>query len=115
MRELLNQPHGDVPNVKKFTQRQIALYLCGGDEERAANFQRRVWAPSKPVFHLVIAQDLLMCVTMGNEQNELDLSLESALAVKAILDESSRVAPLICADPRFGVDDERLLHLEWVD
>ena len=40
VRELLGLEPRAVPGVKKFTQRQIALYLCRDDPECAANFQK---------------------------------------------------------------------------
>jgi hypothetical protein len=52
VRQLLGLAPRLVPGVEKFTQRQIALYLCDGDSERAANFQKRIWRPSRPVLHL---------------------------------------------------------------
>lgn len=119
IRELLGEPHGPVPGIKKFTQRQIALYLCGEDAghgdlvERADNFQKRVWRPGRPVMHLAIAYDLLLCA-VGGEQTKFDLNLASVNVIGELAGRARQVAELIVTDPRFGVSADDLLHLEWV-
>ena len=51
----LGQAPKTVLTIKKFTQRQISLFLNGNDAQRADNFQKRVWRPSRPVLHLCAA------------------------------------------------------------
>src|SRR5258706_3311698 len=55
VRDILRDPHPPVAGVRKFNQRQVALHLCGDDPEKAANFQRRVWRPCRPVIHIAVA------------------------------------------------------------
>ena len=113
MRESLDNLHPRVPGVRKFMQRQIALYLCRDDPERSANFQNRVWRPSRPVLHLAIASDLLLC-TLREKRAENGVDLASAKLVSELVARAKLVQPLILGDPRFGVTEEDLLQLDWV-
>lgn len=113
VRELLERPHRRIPGVRKFTQHQIALFLCDDDPERANNFEKRVWRPSRPVLHLAIAYDFVLCA-LGEDQAEYGVDLASAALVGELVARAALVESLICNDPRFGISDENLLRLEWV-
>jgi hypothetical protein len=112
VRQLLGEPRV-VPGLKKFTQRQIALHLCDGDSERAANFQKRIWRPSRPVLHLAVAYDLTLC-SWEDGRSAYELDLASASFIGELVELAARLQPRICADPRFGVNDQQILSLEWV-
>jgi hypothetical protein len=111
VRDWIDQPHDPVPGVRKFTQRQIALYLCAQDTERAAMFQRRVWVPSRPVLHVAIAQDLLLC-SLATDRTETDVA--SVGVVRAIVERADRVRRLISEDGRFGITSDQMIRFEWV-
>ena len=119
VRDHLGVPHEPVPGVKKFTQRQIALYMAreeashGDLIERAANFQKRVWRPGRPVLHLAIARDRLLCA-IGSEETDFGLDLAASSLFAEFVDESQPIAQYIVTDARFGVSMDDLLHLEWV-
>lgn len=112
-RDLIQNPHPPVPGIRKFTQRQISLYLNGNDPEHAANFQRRIWRPGRPVIHHLIVNDMLLC-QFGGQETEFHSKLADANFVGALIERAKLVEPLIHHDPRFGVAMEELLQLEWV-
>lgn len=113
MREILNDPHPPVDGIRKFTQRQIALYLCDNDPEKAANFQKRVWRPCRPVIHVSVAYDLVLS-WHGGRQTEFGVDLASAEFLEKIVGIANLVQPLISADRRFGIRMEEQITLEWV-
>ena len=76
----LGQAPKTVPTIKKFTQRQISLFLNGNDAQRADNFQKRVWRPSRPVIHVAVACDLALCET-GGEQTVISVNWPAAGSV----------------------------------
>jgi hypothetical protein len=112
MLEALDDPHRAMSGMKKFTQRQIAFYLCGDDPVKADNFQKRVWRPSRPVLHLAIAQDLGLSLLGITEP--IKVNLPSVGVIKAMVDIANRLVPRLSSDPRFGVSEANLLVLEWV-
>ncbi|MBP6030458.1 MAG: hypothetical protein KA533_03415 [Sphingobium sp.] len=115
----LGQQHRPLPDIEKFTQRQIALYLAaesglpGDFDERARNFQKRVWRPGRPVIHLAITCDFWLGST-GYQEPCLGLDLTALRAIGGLVDRARHVANLIVLDRRFGVTADDLLHLEWV-
>jgi len=113
VRQVLGGSHRPVAGIKKFTQRQISLFLCGNDVERAANFQKRVWRPSRPVLHICVAQDFWMTLK-GFCPGTHDIDLASIYEVESIVHLSNQFARYLCSDPRFGVNEATLLKLEWV-
>ncbi len=113
MREQLGDPHPPVPGMRKFSQRQIALYLCDQDEDLAAKFQKRVWAPSRPVLHLAIAYDLALS-RLGLEPTTVELDLGSVDVIGPLVTNATWVMGKMLRDPRFGVSEDTLLRLEWV-
>ena len=119
IRDLIDQPHPPVPGVRTFTQRQIALWLTGENDpqgdpvERAANFQKRVWRPGRPVLHLAVAQDVVLC-TNGAEGNDFGVSLDAVEVFARIVTQAEDVAALIADDLRFATGRADLFRLEWV-
>jgi len=113
VQELLSEPRSPLSGVRKFTQRQIALYLCNGDPEQAANFQKRVWRPSRPVLHLAIAYDRLLCA-LEEDRTDYPVDLASSMLVGELIAIADKVKQLIIMDHRIGVSEENLLQLEWV-
>jgi hypothetical protein len=113
VRDLLDHPHRPVPGVKKFSQRQIALYLRSNNPEHADNFQKRVLRPARPVIHHLVAQDLLLCAVQG-EQTAFKIDLASTDLIPGILDKAGSLGPRICGDKRFGVAEGDLLQMHWV-
>ena len=113
VREILDSPHPPVLGIRKFTQRQIALHLFDGDAEKAANFQHRVWRPSRPVLHIAIAYDLVLSAT-GQKEEEFGLDLATTEFVGALVVGAKSLEPLILNDPRFGIGKSDILQLEWV-
>lgn len=112
--ELLGGHHAPVPGVAKFTQRQIALYLCNNQPQRAANFERRVWRASRPVIHLAAANDLYLSeIDPGGRGVGIDLSSANLIRDRAV--QAARLQPLIAADPRFGVEAAEQVTLLWVE
>ena len=109
----LGQAPKAVPTIKKFTQRQISLFLNGNDAQRADNFQKRVWRPSRPVIHVAAACDLALCET-GGEQTVFSVNLAEVKTIEGLVECSQRVKTLVCRDPRFRVTDDDLLHFEWI-
>lgn len=115
VREVLGGTPGPVPGIKKFTQRQIALFLCGNDEERAANFQKRIWRPSRPVLHICVAEDFLMTLAgMSPGTHDIDL-LAAVDDVQSIVHLSNEFAKYFCSDRRFAVNETNLIQLQWVN
>lgn len=113
VRDILDHPHTPVPGVKKFTQRSIALYLVGGDHELADNFQKRVWRPARPIIHYLIVCDLLLCSIAG-ERNTFEIDLASTDLIPGFLERAEFLQPRICLDPRFGINEDSLLQIQWV-
>jgi hypothetical protein len=113
VRDLLDHPQQPVPGVRKFTQRQIALYLCSNNPEHADNFQKRIWRPARPIIHYLAAQDLLLSAVEG-EQMVFKNDLASTDLIPGILDKAGSLGPLICGDKRFGVAEDDLLQMHWV-
>ena len=113
VRELLADPHPPVPGIRKFSQRQIALYLFDGDTERAANFQHRVWRPSRPVIHIAIAYDLVLSALDG-QRDEFGLDLGSTAFVGELVARAKLLEPKIIGDHRFGISQSEMIQLEWV-
>lgn len=113
VRDWLNNPHSPVPGVRKFTQRQIALYLSENDIERSANFQERVWRPSRPVLHLAIAYDLFLSA-LGEGRTEYGLDLASTALVGELVAFAKQIKPLFLSDERSVASDEDLLDLVWI-
>lgn len=113
MRDLLGHPHAPVPGIKKFTQRQIALYLCDDDPDRSANFQKRVWRSSRPVLHLAIAVDELLCA-LGQQRTDYGIDLGSTVLFGELIARAKSIQDMILDDPRFGVAAEDLLQMDWV-
>lgn len=113
VREMLGDPHPPVAGIKRFTQRQIALYLCNGDPERAAKFQSRVWRPGRPVMHLAVAYDRVLCGT-GAATNVFTLDIAEVDVVRQLVAAAHLVEKFIRDDPRFRAEAETLLCLEWV-
>ena len=112
MREALEDGHHQVPGIKKFTQRQIALFLNDNDVVKADNFQKRVWRPSRPVLHMAIAQDLGLSL-LGVETG-VDLDLASMKVIGGMVQLALKLVPRLCSDRRFGVSEANLLMLEWI-
>ena len=112
--ELLGGQHPPVAGVAKFTQRQIALYLCGNDPQRAANFERRVWRPSRPVVHLAAANDCHLTATdpLGSH---VGVDLSSADLIKKLVQDAAQLQPLIEADDRFGTSVDGQVTLTWIE
>ncbi|MFL6720451.1 MAG: hypothetical protein ACJ8FT_01430 [Sphingomonas sp.] len=112
MLETFDEPHRPMPGIKKFTQRQISLYLCGGDVTKSDNFQKRVWRPSRAALHMAIAQDLALSLLDIGQSVNVDLA--SIDLIKAMADFAERLVPKLCSDRRFGVGETELLRLQWV-
>ena len=112
IREVLDDEHRAMPEVKKFTQRQIAFYLCGGDVAKADNFQKRVWRPSRPVLHMAVAQDLGLSLSGAHEPINVDLA--SINLIGAMVEIANQLVPRLCSDRRFGVSESNLISLEWI-
>ncbi len=106
----LNLKARPLPGVSKFTQRQIALYICQNDPERAANFQKRVLRPSRPVLHLAIATDL----RRQDNQTSEELDLASIDLIREIVEIADVVLQLMRQNARFGRHVREVLELEWV-
>lgn len=113
VRDLLGQPHQTVPGLRKFTQRQIALYLCSNNPEHADNFQKRVWRPARPIIHYLAAQDLLPS-SVADDQTVVNIDLATTDLIPGLLDNAGSLFPLICANKRFGVAENDLLQMHWV-
>ena len=113
VRDLLNRPHPPVPGIRKFTQRQIALYLSRNDPECSANFQHRVWRPTRPVLHLAIAYDLILS-NFGDERREYFCDLASVATIDFLVMIAELIRPQLLSDPRFGINEREQLQLEWV-
>lgn len=113
VREMLEWEPRAVPGIKKFTQRQIAFYLSEGDAERAVNFQKRIWRPSRPVLHLAIARDLKLAF-WGPGRSTYDVDLAPTPFISELVELAAEIQGLICCDRRFCVNEQQLLHLEWV-
>ena len=111
--DILGKPHGPVAGVKKFSQRQIALYLSGGDLEKAANFQKRIVRHSRPVLHIAIAQDLFLA-SMKNKITDYSVDLASAKVIEVLVALASDLQPKIRADPRFRIRQVEQITLKWV-
>ena len=102
IKDLRGPPHHPVEGISKFNQRQISLYLKSGDSNAAENFLKRVVRPSRPVLHLAIASEIRDVETgPGVGNHPLDLAAVSDFRELVAL--SNWLAPIICADPRFGV------------
>jgi hypothetical protein len=119
IRDALGEPHGPVSGIAKFTQRQISLWLTGegspkGDPvERGTNFQKRVWRPGRPVLHVAVAQDLVLCLN-GSDETSIDLDLGAVTVIAQMVERAEIVAGLIVQDSRFMTTGDELLRLEWV-
>lgn len=111
--ELLGGHHAPVPGVAKFTQRQIALYLCNNQPQRAANFERRVWRASRPVIHMAAANDLYLSA-IDPEGKDTGVDLSSVELIKNRVAQAAQLQPLIAADPRFGIEADEQITLTWV-
>jgi hypothetical protein len=111
--EGLNEQHHAVPGIKKFTQRQIALFLKDGDVLKADNFQKRVWRPTRPVLHMAIAQDLGL--SMLGVQQSVALDLASVNFIRGLVELARTLVAHLCSDGRFGVTICDLLTLDWVE
>jgi hypothetical protein len=105
-------PHRSIDGNRKFTQRQIALWLCGGAEEKAIRFQERVWRPTRPVLHYAIAIDETLA-ELNSAENAVELDLRHIAVFRAIVERGEQLAPRIAADPRFAIDPDQQLHLIW--
>lgn len=119
VRELIGSPQALLPGMTEFSQRQIALYLSGekglrGDiVERANNFQKRVWRAGRPITHIAISQDLLLC-GVGGTQTEFNVDLASVGLIGEIVKLADAVADLIIHDRRFRVSTADMLRLKWI-
>jgi hypothetical protein len=110
----LEHPQPLPTGMKKFSQRQIAQYLSGGDQEKADNFQKRVLRPSRPVIHLAVAIDLhdaeAGCVKLDCGINLTDVDWFSRLVLL-----SNALKIHICATADFYLREQDLLHFVWVE
>jgi len=113
VREWTDDPHPPVNGIKKFSQRQIALYLCGDNPELAQNFQNRVWRPSRPVLHVAITYDLLL-TSLGSEERDFQVDLANTRVVEHLVERAALVQDLISSDPRFGRSPVETISFEWV-
>lgn len=128
IRELLDDPWMPVEGVRKFSQRQIALFLCKGSSKNAVteceakpgpslelvdNFQKRVWRPARPVIHLLAANDRVLSSTEV-ERTNFKIDLASTAFIRFSLELAAKLEPLVCGDSRFGVDENQLLKFEWI-
>lgn len=107
-------PHPPVAGIKKFTMRQIALYLCDQDDDRAGRFQKRVWRPSRPVLHLAIAIDEAL-YSIELTDNRFDVPIDAVDVFRSIVARSAWLQPRIAADRRFGIDQGDQITLNWLD
>ncbi len=113
IREALGASPKPVRGIKKFTQRQIALFLNNNNPEHADNFQKRIWRPGRPVIHLITACDLEL-YHRGADQEDFPINLADIHLIKQVVELSQKILPVICQDPRFAVNERDLLKLDWV-
>jgi hypothetical protein len=113
VREWLGRPQALPAGLRKFTQRQIALFLSGENLEASDNFQKRVLRPSRPVQHLAIASEL-HDLELGETQLERGIDLAQVDWFARVVELSNQVKVPICNDKRFGVGEQDLLHLVWI-
>lgn len=105
--------HGPVPGIRKFTQRQIALYLCNGDVEKAARFEKRVWRPSRPVLHVAIAIDEALS-RIPSASERFGLSLDALEAFRLTISRAATLQQAIAGDRRFATHAASQLTLRWL-
>jgi hypothetical protein len=105
-------PHRPIAGVKKFTQRQIAMYLCGSDEEKAIRFQERVWRVSRPVLHVAIALDFAL-VQIGAPDSGMGIDLGNIDLFRKVVLAAANVQLRVTADPRFQIDPETQINFVW--
>ena len=104
--------HPPVSGIKKFTQRQVSIWLCNGDEEQGVRFQERVWRPARPVLHYAIAIDEAS-YPLDSPENEIEIAISAVQVFRAVVARGAELAPYLAADRRFGISPEEQLHLVW--
>jgi hypothetical protein len=113
IRDWLDQPQLFPAGMKKFTQRQIALFLAGGNEEAAHDLQKRVLRPSRPVLHLAVAVDV-HDLQAGQIKLDTGISLDDIDRFAQLVFLSNVLKMHICLEQRFRLREQDLLHLVWV-
>lgn len=113
MRELLGEPQPLPKGMKKFTQRQISRFMHNDYHEDADHFQERHWRPSRPILHLAIACDLILC-RLGGEESEFPITLDDIGLFEVLVERACQVGVVVSYDKRFKVDADSMLHLQWV-
>jgi hypothetical protein len=111
--DIMNHPHPPMPEIRKFTQRQISLFLNGDRVEKAAIFQKRVWRPCRPVMHLASACDIML-PRDHEDQTEFTADLAAVGLFGQLVEKANVLQPLISADYRFGIGHHEQLTLLWV-
>ncbi len=110
--EIMGVPQRPVDGIRKFSQRQIALHLCDNDPERAANFQKRVWRPSRPVIHIAAAYDQLL-PWPSEQSTTVAVYLSSAKPIEILVSWANQLQLSIAADPRFGINPNEQVNMIW--
>jgi hypothetical protein len=113
VREWLQNPQALPPGMEKFSQRQIALHLKGGDPVAADNFQKRPLWQSRPVLHLAVANDL-HDLELGESPLKRRVDLAQIDWFARVIFLSNVVKVHFYTDKRYGVREQDLLHLVWV-
>lgn len=114
IRDWLERPQPLPGGMKKFSQRQIAKYLSGGDQEKADNFQKRVLRPSRPVLHLAVAIDV-HDFEAGHIKLDCGINLTDVDWFSRLVLLSNVLKMHICATAAFRLREQDLLHFVWVE
>ncbi|WP_431285054.1 hypothetical protein ACQW02_09770 [Humitalea sp. 24SJ18S-53] len=113
MRDWLAGPQPLPTGLKKFSQRQVAHYLSGGDKEKADNFQKRVLRPSRPVLHLAVAIDI-HDLASGHIEQDCGIILDDIDRIARLVPLSNMLKAYMCATTCFKVCEQDFLHLVWI-